>query len=390
MPTMQHPSTRRLGVLILILAGLGGAGYGIWRAADAEPAVRAPKAAVPVDLAQARRQDVPVYLVDIGTVEPFNTVTVRSRVDGELQQVLFKEGQDIRQGQLIAVIDPRTFQAALEQAKAKLQQDEAALANAQLNYQRDAKLGKDAFASQQTIDNEQSAVVQLQAQIAQDKAAIDTAQTQLSYTQIMSPIDGRAGLRLVDQGNIIHATDTNGLVVLNQIHPITVISTLPQREVAAVRDALAAGTVEAQAVSRDDGTVLDVGTVDIIDNQIDPQSGTLRVKSVFPNKGDKLWPGQFVDLKLRVATLPQVVTVPSDAVQRGPDGPFVYTVDADSTVAATPIEVGQIAGGIAVIQRGLAEGQTVVTRGQYRLAPGTRVAPDAAPSPAPDSASAGG
>lgn len=376
--TQQHPKTRHLGVLILILAGLGGAGYGIWRAADAEPVTPAPKAAVPVDLAQARRKDVPVYLIDIGTVEPFNTVTVRSRVDGELQQVLFREGQDIRQGQLIAVIDPRTFQAALEQAKAKLQQDEAALANAQLNYQRDAKLGKDAFASQQMIDNEQSAVVQLQAQIAQDKAMIDTAQTQLSYTQITAPIDGRAGLRLVDQGNIVHATDTNGLVVLNQIHPITVISTLPQREVAAVRDALAAGPVEAQAVSRDDTTVLDIGTVELIDNQIDPQSGTLRVKSVFPNKGDKLWPGQFVDLRLRVATLPHVVTVPSDAVQRGPNGPFVYTVNGHDTVAATPVEIGQIAEGIAVIQSGLTEGQTVVTRGQYRLAPGTRVTPDSA------------
>ncbi|MGA0563520.1 efflux RND transporter periplasmic adaptor subunit [Ancylobacter sp. VNQ12] len=376
--TQQHPKTRHLGVLILILAGLGGAGYGIWRAADAEPVTPALKAAVPVDLAQARRKDVPIYLIDIGTVEPFNTVTVRSRVDGELQQVLFREGQDIRQGQLIAVIDPRTFQAALEQAKAKLQQDEAALANAQLNYQRDAKLGKDAFASQQTIDNEQSAVVQLQAQIAQDKAMIDTAQTQLSYTQITAPIDGRAGLRLVDQGNIVHATDTNGLVVLNQIHPITVISTLPQREVAAVRDALAAGPVEAQAVSRDDTTVLDIGTVELIDNQIDPQSGTLRVKSVFPNKGDKLWPGQFVDLRLRVATLPHVVTVPSDAVQRGPNGPFVYTVNGHDTVAATPVEIGQIAEGIAVIQSGLTEGQTVVTRGQYRLAPGTRVTPDSA------------
>lgn len=377
---MQHPNMRRLGVLLIVTAGLGGVGYGIWRAADAEPVATVAKAAVPVDLAQARRQDVPVHLIDIGTVEPFNTVTVRSRVDGELQQVLFQEGQDIRQGQLMAVIDPRTFQAALEQAQAKLQQDEAALANAQLNYQRDSKLGKDAFASQQTVDNEQSAVVQLQAQIAQDKAMIDTARTQLSYTQIVAPIDGRAGLRLVDQGNIIHATDTNGLVVLNQIHPITVISTLPQREVAAVRDALAAGKVEAQAVSRDDGTVLDTGTLELIDNQIDPQSGTLRVKSVFPNQGDKLWPGQFVDLRLRVATLPGVVTVPSDAVQRGPGGPFIYTVDAENKVAATPVELGHIADGIAVVTKGLAEGQTVVARGQYRVAPGTLVAPSPASS----------
>jgi len=379
---MPHPTIRRLALLALAAAALGGAGYSFWRAADAQPEGTPPPTVVPVELAQASRRDVPVYLTDIGTVEPFNTVTVRSRVDGELQQVLFKEGQDIRKGDLLAVIDPRPFQAALDQARGKLQQDQAALANDQLNYQRDSRLGKDAFASQQMVDTDQSTVQQMQAQIVEDKAAIDDAATELSYTQIMSPIDGRAGLRLVDQGNVIHATDTTGLVVLNQIHPITVISTLPQREVAAVRDALNAGTVEAQAVSRDDGTVLDSGTVDIIDNQIDPQSGTLKVKSVFPNKGDTLWPGQFVDLKLRVATLPHVVTVPSDAVQRGPDGPFVYTVDADSKVAATPVTVGQIAGGIAVVEHGLAEGQTVVARGQYRLQPGALVMPAPAAPPA--------
>jgi multidrug efflux system membrane fusion protein len=301
------------------------------------------------------------------------TVTIRSRVDGALQQVLFHEGQDIAMGAPFAVIDPRTYEAALEQAEARLQQDQAALANTQLIFQRDAKLGRDAFVSQQTVDNEHSAVAQLEAQVAQDRAAIETARTELSYTQITAPIDGRAGLRLVDEGNIVHAADPTGLVVLNQIHPIAVISTLPQSEVATIRAALAAGPVAARAVSREDGTMLDTGSVEIIDNEIDPKSGTLRVKSTFANREDRLWPGQFVDVRLRVTTLTGVVTVPADAVQRGPDGPFVYTVGADGRVAATPVTPGQIAEGIAVIKAGIAEGQEVVVQGQYRLAPGVTV-----------------
>lgn len=336
-------------------------------------------APVPVVVGTATRQDVPVYITGIGTVAPFNSVTVRSRVDGELQQVLFSEGQDIRKGDVIAVIDPRAFEAALEQARARLQQDEAALANAKLIFARDATLGRDSFASQQTVDTDQSSVAQLEAQIAQDKAAIETAEIQLSYTRIVSPLDARAGLRLVDEGNIVHATDANGLVVLNQIHPIAVISTLPQGDVVTVRKALEAGTVTAQAVSRDDGTVLDTGTVEVVDNQIDAQSGTLRVKSVFPNANDTLWPGLFVDLRLRVATIRAAVTVPSDAVQRGPNGPFVYTVGTDARVAATPVALGQIAGGRAVIASGVDEGRRVVVRGQYRLEPGVAVAVSAAP-----------
>ncbi|MBB3771714.1 multidrug efflux system membrane fusion protein [Angulomicrobium tetraedrale] len=384
----QNPPRRlaRTALLAGVALAVFGVGYGLLRLEDRPPPPPPPVVAVPAQVARATRQDVPVYLVGIGTVEPYNTVTIRSRVDGELQQVLYKEGQDIRQGDVIAVIDPRTYEAALEETKARLAQDEAALANAELIYQRDFKLGKDAFASQQAVDNEQSAVAQLQAQIAQDKAAIDSAQTELSYTRITSPIDGRAGIRLVDQGNIVHTTDTNGLVVINQIHPISVISTLPQADVAAIRDALGRGPVEAQAVSRDDGTVLDTGVVEIIDNKIDPQSGTLQVKSNFPNQQDTLWPGLFVDLKLRVGTLPAAVTVPADAIQRGTDGTFVYTVEAGSKVALAPVETGQIANNIAVVTKGLEPGRTVVTRGQYRLAPGTLVTPTEAPSttaPAP-------
>ncbi|MBS7545310.1 efflux RND transporter periplasmic adaptor subunit [Ancylobacter oerskovii] len=380
MPGSRH---RRGWVLSsLLLAGLA-AGYGIFRF-EARPPAAAPAAApVPVETARAGRRDVPVFLTGIGTVEPFNTVTVRSRVDGELQQVLFREGQDVRKGDLLAVIDPRTFEAALQEAQAKLQQDEASLANARLILDRDAQLGKDAFASTQAVDNQRSAVQQLEAQIAQDQAAISTAQTQLSYTRIAAPIDGRAGLRLVDEGNIVHASDVGGLVVLNQLHPISVISTLPQADVPAIRAALDKGATPAQAMSREGGQEaggqwLATGTVELIDNKIDPQSGTLQVKSVFANADDALWPGQFVELRLQVKTLPGVVTVPADAVQRGPAGAFVFVVGADGRVTTAPVTVGPIADGIAVIEKGIEPGQTVVVHGQYRLAPGTAVTEAAA------------
>jgi len=370
---MLKTGARRWFVLATIAVTVFAAGYGLWNSEKSHAAANPAPAAVPVEVANVIRRDVPVYLTGLGTVEPYNTVTIRSRVDGELQQVLFHEGQDIAQGDLIAIIDPRTYQAALEQANARLQQDTASLSNAQLILDRDTQLGKSDFASPQVIDNQRSTVAQLQAQIAQDHAMISTAQTQLSYTSITSPISGRAGLRLVDQGNIVHATDANGLVVINQLHPITVISTVPQDDVPAIRAALAAGKVEAQAVSRADGSVLDTGTLDLTDNQIDPQSGTLRLKSVFQNTRDPLWPGQFVDLKVRVATIPDALTVPADAVQRGPDGSFVFTVGPDDTVSMVPVKTGQISDGIAVVESGLSDGQRVVTRGQYRLASGTRI-----------------
>ncbi|MCB4768551.1 efflux RND transporter periplasmic adaptor subunit [Ancylobacter sp. Lp-2] len=357
----------------LLLVALA-AGYALWKIEERPSGPPPTPAPVPVEVSTAARRDVPVVLTGIGTVEPFNTVTVQSRVDGQLQQVLFKEGQDIRQGDLLAVIDPRTFEAALQNAQAKLQQDEASLANAQLILNRDVALGKDEFASTQVVDTQRSTVQQLEAQIAQDKAAISNAQTELSYTHITAPIDGRAGLRLVDQGNIVHASDAGGLVVLNQLHPISVISTLPQADVAAIRAALADGSAQAQATSRDDGQVLATGTVELIDNKIDPQSGTLQVKSVFANTDDALWPGQFVEIGVRVRTLPGVVTVPADAVQRGPSGEFVFVVGADKRVSVAPVTVGPIDRGIAVIETGLEAGQTVVVRGQYRLAPGTLVA----------------
>ncbi|WP_244644483.1 efflux RND transporter periplasmic adaptor subunit [Azorhizobium oxalatiphilum] len=332
---------------------------------------------VPVQVATAGAQNVPVFVTALGTVRAFNTVTVRTRVDGELQQVLFDEGQDVSQGQLLAIIDPRAYEAALQQANARLQQDSATLSNAQLNLDRDSRLGKDDFVSTQTIDNEKAQVAQLTAQVAQDKAAITSASVQLSYTRITSPISGRAGLRLVDQGNIVHATDTTGLVVINQLHPIAAISALPQDSIAAVRNALSAGTTEAVALSREDGQVLATGSVALIDNQIDTDSGTVKLKSVFPNADDALWPGQFVDVRIRVGTLDKALTVPAGALQRGPDGTFVYAVTPDNRAQQVPVTVGQIADGIAVIKSGLAEGQPVITAGQYRVRPGSAVSADA-------------
>jgi multidrug efflux system membrane fusion protein len=368
--TAAHP-LRLVSLVVLVLAGVG---YAAWRIETPAVGAQAPVIqAVPVQLASAARRDVAVYLTGLGTVTAFNSVTVHTRVDGELQQVLYKEGQDVKKGDVLAVIDPRTFQAALDQANGKLQQDSATLDNARIVLGRDAQLGKSDFASPQTIDNQRSTVQQLEAQVVQDHAMVSTAQTQLSYTRIVAPIDGRVGLRLVDQGNIVHATDTTGLVVLNQIHPISVVSTLPQENVQAVRAALAAGAAQAQAISREKGSVLDTGTVETIDNQIDPSSGTFRLKSTFPNKDDSLWPGQFVDLKVQVAMLHNVLTVPSDAIQRGSDGLFVYAVDKNETANPVPVKAGQISEGAAVIESGLEEGQRVVVSGQYRLSQGTKI-----------------
>ncbi|MFG1321132.1 efflux RND transporter periplasmic adaptor subunit [Xanthobacter autotrophicus] len=366
---MEH----RLWLVTLAATAMSIAAFAVEAQAGDGPPAPAP-ATIPVEIATADRRDVPIFLTDLGTVEPYNQVTIRSRVDGALQQVLFKEGNDVRQGDLLAEIDPRTFQASLDQARARLDQDTASLANARLILNRDAQLVARDFVSVETADTQRSTVAQLEAQVEQDKALIVTAETELSYTRILAPIDGRAGLRLVDVGNIVHASDPGGLVVINQVNPIAVISTLPERDVPAIRAALAAGPVEVEALSREDGTVLDIGTVQLMDNAIDPKSGTLKLKSVFPNAGDQLWPGQFIDAKVHVTTLKGVVTVPAGAIQRGPDGTFVYRVAPDQTVSPAAVRTGPISEGVAVIESGLAEGTRVVSAGQYRLSAGARVA----------------
>jgi len=331
-------------------------------------------AAVQVDAARVTRQNVPVYLDGLGTVQAFYTVKVTARVDGELTRVAFTEGQQVKRGQLLAQIDARPFQAALDQARATRAKDEAQLADAHKDLARYVILEPKRLASQQTVDTQRALVAQLKAQTEADNAAIENATTQLSYTRITAPIDGRTGMRLLDPGNIVHSTDTGGIVVLTQLQPITAIFTLPEDTLGAVADAMSRGRVSVEAVSRDeDGKALDRGTVELIDNQIDPTTGTIRLKAVFPNPKLALWPGQFVNLRLLVRTEANALTVPAAALQRGLQGTFVYLVKPDSTVTAQPITVANNSETIAIVTKGLEAGQQVVTSNAFRLQPGARV-----------------
>ncbi|WP_342235805.1 efflux RND transporter periplasmic adaptor subunit [Inquilinus sp. OTU3971] len=374
MPLVARRTVLRIGtpiILVLVCAAVLVGRELRGSAASAAPEAAAPPPAVPVEAAAAARRDVPVYLTGLGTVQALNTVTVKTRVDGQLQTVSFQEGQHVSAGQTLAQIDPRPFQAALDQAKATKAKDEAQLANAQLDLQRFQNLHQ--YATAQSVDTQKALIAQLQAQIEGDQAAIDNAATQLSYTTITSPLNGRTGIRLVDQGNIVHATDTGGLVVITQLHPITVIFTLPEEDLPEISAAMAKGPLTVFADTRGDDKPLDQGTLQLVDNQIDQATGTIRLKATFPNRTDQLWPGQFVDVRLLLRTEQNVVTVPSTAIQRGPDGLYVYAVKPDDTVELRPVGIGQITDGAAVVETGLDAGASVVTAGQYRLQSGTRV-----------------
>jgi multidrug efflux system membrane fusion protein len=358
-------------VLVVVLVAAVLAWYIVRTSSNAAHAQAAASQAIPVTAGVAKTDDVPVFRTGLGTVQAFNTVTVKVRVDGQLNTVAFTEGQDVKTDDLLAQIDPRAFQAALDQAKATTAKDEAQLANARLDLTRFVDLGVNA--TRQSVDTQKALVRQLEATVQADNAAVENAQVQLDYTSVKAPLSGRTGLRLVDPGNIVHATDPNGLVVITQLQPISVIFTLPQDQLQEVIKEMSTGALKAFATARTNGQILGEGTLVLVDNQIDPNTGTVRLKATFPNEDYALWPGRFVNVRLQIHTLQQVVTVPSPAIQRGPDGMYVYVIKPDSTVAMQPVTVAQMMDGSSVIQTGLDAGARIVVSGQYRLQSGSHV-----------------
>ncbi len=378
---------------VLVLAVILGGAYALWHSYGTnkapDTATRAPAgsgavaAPVPVTIATVQKADFPVYLNGLGTVQPFQTVTVRSRVDGQITKVDFRQGRMVKEGDVLVQIDPRPYKAALDQATAKKAQDEANLANAKRDLDRYTSL-KD-FAAQQQVDTQRALVDQLTAQVAGDQAAIESAQTQVDYTTIKAPLSGRTGFRTVDPGNIVHASDQNGIVTIVQLQPISVVFTAPEEEIQRINKALQAGTdVPVKALSSDGLKTLAEGRLALVNNQVDQATGTIGMKAVFTNKDDVLWPGLSVTTRVLVDTLKQVVLVPDDAVQRGPEGLYVFLVGDSSKVSMQPITVSHSDDGQSVVERGLMPGQKVVVAGQYRLQPGTVVqASEAPPAKAP-------
>ncbi len=327
---------------------------------------------IPVLTSLVSTADVPITADVLGTIQATNSVTVKSQVDGKLIEIDFREGQDVRKGDLIARIDPATYKALYDSAVAKKAQDEAQLANAQVDLVRYQKLAETQYGSHQQADTQKALVAQYTGQLAQDQASIDDTKATLDYATIRSPIDGRTGIRIVDQGNIVHASDTTGIVTIAEIKPIAAIFNLPQQWLRQVNPAQAQGNLKLEARDGDNGEVLDTGTLQVIDNTVDQTTGTVRMKGSFPNANGQLWPGQFVNLRLYVDTLHGVVVVPTPAVQRGPDGAFVYVVK-DDKVAMTKVTTGRQTETVTVLTAGLAPPADVVTTGFTRLTDGAKV-----------------
>src|SRR6202163_4146324 len=371
-------NTSRTTRWVLLIAALAAAGYFGWQrfhrgnqATAANNAQKAAPSAVRVSIAPVEKADFPVYLTGLGTVQGFNTVVVRTRVDGQIDKIAFQEGQLVKQGDLLAEIDPRPFQAALDQAKAKKAQDEASLANANLDLQRFTKLGE--FATRQQTDTQRSTVAQLTAQLAADDAAIFNAQTQVDYTQVKSPISGVAGLRQVDVGNIVNASTQTGIVTIAQIEPIAVIFTAPEEPLPYINEGQSVQRLKVIAITTDGKKPLAEGTLSVVNNQVDSNSGTIRLKAVFDNKNHALWPGQSVATRLLVKTLKGATVVPDDAIQHATDGLYAYIVNQDNKAELRKIKVSQSIDGRSVVDEGLSPGQQVITSGQYKVQPGTLV-----------------
>ena len=397
-PTTPVSAKRRLqgrlamGLLcLLVIAGVAAAFW--YRPSPAKDATagRGKNEAIPVLAAPAAKADVPIYLDGIGTVQAFQTVTVKPQVDGKLIEMRFSEGQDVKAGDVLARIDPTTYQATLDQALGKLAQDQALLANARVDLVRYQKLAATAYTTAQQADTQKALVAQLEAQLRQDQAQIDNARALLAYTTLTAPIDGRTGIRQVDAGNIVHASDANGIVVITTLKPISVVFTLPQQALPQVAKAMQAGKPLVLATSQGGAGPLDRGELAVLDNQVDPTTGTIKLKAIFPNPDLQLWPGGFVGVRLRVDIAHDAITVPDAAVQRGPRGSYLYVIGADATVARRDVTVGHEDAQAAIITAGLADGELVVTDGASRLSDGTKVRitdppANAAPATAPATA----
>ena len=378
---IARPRSRRglmVVLCLLVVAGIGAALW-FWPTGGAGQTARNRNAnqPIPVLVATAEQKDVPIFLDALGTVQAFNMVTVKPMVDGPLNAVNFTEGQMVKQGDLLAQIDPRTYQAALDQATGKKAQDEAQLANARLDMARYAKLAANNYSSGQQADTARAQVAQFEALVKQDQAQIDNARTLLGYTTITSPIDGRSGMRQVDAGNIVHASDATGMVVITQLHPISVLFTLPQQTLVAVTKAMAQGA--AKVLAFEQGTtgsqtgLLDTGTLTVLDNQVDTTTGTIKLKATFPNPENRLWPGAFVGVQVQVDTARNAIVVPPAAVQRGPRSAYVYVVNPDNSTTRRNVNVGHEDAQASIITDGVKAGEKVVIDGASRLNDNSKV-----------------
>ncbi|MGH7031756.1 MAG: efflux RND transporter periplasmic adaptor subunit [Stellaceae bacterium] len=352
-------------VAIVLWHSLGGNGP--------QATAQAPAPGVPVTAGVVRARDVPVFLQGIGTVQAYNTVAVKSRVDGQIVKVDFKEGQEVKKGDLLFQIDPRPYQAALELAQAAKQKDEAQLTGAKLDLSRYSKLLGSGYQTRQSYDQQTAQVGELEAAIKGDEAQIDNAELNLGYAEIHSPIDGRLGARLVDVGNLVRATDNTVLVTITELKPIFVSFTLPQNMLDEIRQHQLEAPLAVRAYSGDGNTLLSQGKLTLIDNSIDQSTGTIHLKARFDNQDEHLWPGEFVNLRVVLMVRPKVATVPSQTVQEGPDGHYVYLIRGDDTVERRTVDVASVQDGIAVVTKGLTPGERVVVDGQYRLTDGVRV-----------------
>jgi membrane fusion protein, multidrug efflux system len=363
---------------LVVLVALGGGGYYGWQKYQASEAAKAAQQAaasrprpVPVTVTPVEKADFPVYLIGLGTVQGFNTVQVRTRVDGQIDKIAFTEGQMVKEGDLLAEIDPRPYQATYDQAVAKKAQDEANIANANLDLQRYTKLGE--FATRQQLDTQRSTVAQLTAQITADEAAIFNAKTQLDYTQVKAPISGVVGLRQVDIGNIVNAATQTGIVSIAQVEPIAVIFTAPEDQLPYITEAQAVSPLKVIAITTDGKKVLAEGKLSVINNQVDTTSGTIRLKAVFDNKNHALWPGQSVSTRLLVKTLKDATVVPDDAIQHSTDGLYAYTIGKDNKAELRKVKVSYSIDGRSVVDEGLRPGEQAITGGQFKVQPGTIV-----------------